>query len=149
MSSQIPNDDWPPAPDYNKAPDHERTVESIESLAALMDSQFQLPGTGIKLGLDTIIGLIPGIGDTIGLGVASYIVSRGAHMGVPKRKLTKMGFNIGIDWLIGTVPIIGDLFDVGWKANNRNAAIIREHFEKNLRTEVIPPEGKGPYDTLV
>ena len=132
-----------------KMPNHEATVESIEALARLMDSQFKLPGTPINLGLDTIIGLIPGIGDTVGLGVAGYIVMRGAQMGVPKRKLSKMGFNIGIDWLIGIVPIIGDLFDVGWKANNRNAKIIREHFEKNLRTEIIPPKSGSPYDTLV
>ena len=105
-----------------------------------MDSKFQLPGTKINLGLDTIIGLIPGIGDTVGLGIAGYIVMRGAHIGVPKHKLAAMGANIFVDWLIGLIPIIGDLFDMGWKANNRNAQIIREHFEENLRTKVITPD---------
>lgn len=118
----------------------ETTVESIEALASLMDSKFQLPGTKINLGLDTIIGLIPGIGDTVGLGIAGYIVMRGAHIGVPKHKLAAMGANIFVDWLIGLIPIIGDLFDMGWKANNRNAQIIREHFEENLRTKVITPD---------
>jgi len=116
---------------------HEATVESVESLARLMDSQFNIPGMPTSLGLDTIIGFIPGIGDTIGLGVSGYIIVQGARIGVPKHKLTKMGFNVGIDWLVGLIPLIGDLFDWGWKANNRNAALIREHFEENLRPK--PP----------
>jgi len=73
---------------------------------------------------------------------------RGAQMGVPKHKLAGMGANIFVDWLIGTIPIIGDLFDVGWKANNRNARIIREHYEENLRTEIIPPESKNSFKNL-
>ena len=147
MNYHMPPDDIPPS-EKPQTPDYETTVESIEALASLMDSQFQLPGTKINLGLDTIIGLIPGIGDTVGLGVAGYIVMRGAQMGVPKHKLAGMGANIFVDWLIGTIPIIGDLFDVGWKANNRNARIIREHYEENLRTEIIPPEGKNSFKNL-
>lgn len=138
-----------PYSDIPQAPYHEATVESVEAIAKLMDSQFKLPGTSIPIGLDTLIGLIPGIGDTVGLGVAGYIVMRGAQIGVPKRKLSLMGFNIGVDWLIGCVPVIGDLFDVGWKANNRNAQIIREHFEDNLRTEIFPPDIKGPRKDLI
>ena len=111
-----------------------------------MDSKFQLPGTKINLGLDTIIALIPGIGDTVGLGVAGYIVMRGAQIGVDKHKLAAMSVNIFIDWLIGLIPIIGDLFDVGWKANNRNAQIIRQHYEDSLRTKTIPPDNNGPLD---
>lgn len=139
----------PPPNHIPLRPDYESTVESIEALAQLMDSQFKVPGIGINLGVDTIIGLIPGVGDTIGLGIAGYIVMRGAKMGVAKDQITKMGFNIFVDWLIGLVPIIGDLFDMGWKANNRNAQIIREHFEDNLRTEIIPPDGQRSYDNLM
>jgi len=107
----------------------EKAIESVEKLARLMDSQFTIPGLPYKLGLDTIIGFIPGIGDTIGLGVSGYIIAQAAKLDVPKFELARMGFNVGIDWLIGLVPLIGDLFDWGWKANNRNAAILREHFE--------------------
>ncbi len=116
----------------------EAAVKSVESLARLMDSRFSLPGTEIKLGLDTLIGFLPGIGDTIGLGISAYIISRAAQIGVPKSKLTAMGFNIFIDWLIGLVPVIGDLFDWGWKANNRNAAIMREYFESHMRPAADP-----------
>lgn len=120
----------------------EKTVTSIESFARLMDSQFNIPGIPSPLGLDTIIGFIPGIGDTVGLSVSGYIIFQGARLGLPKRKLAKMGFNVGIDWLIGLIPLIGDIFDWGWKANNRNAAIIREYYEKALR--VKPPVDVTP-----
>lgn len=107
----------------------EKIIESVEKLAKLMDSQFTIPGLPYKLGLDTIIGFIPGIGDTIGLAISGYIIAQAAKLDVPKFDLARMGFNVGIDWLIGLIPLIGDLFDWGWKANNRNAAILREHYE--------------------
>ena len=120
-----------------------QAVEHVEGLAQLMDSQFALPGTRIRLGLDAIVGLIPGIGDTLNLGVAGYIVSRAHLAGTPKRHLARMLFNIFTDWLIGLVPLVGDLFDVGWKANLRNAAVMRAHYERQLgkrpAAEVLPP----------
>lgn len=106
----------------------DKKIRAIENLAALMDSQFKFPGTQIPLGLDTLIGLIPGIGDTIGLSVAGYIIVQSSKLGLPKYKTIQMIFNSVIDWLIGTIPLIGDLFDWGWRANNRNAAILRDHF---------------------
>lgn len=106
----------------------DKKIREIEELAALMDSHFKLPGTNIQLGLETIIGLIPGIGDTIGFLVAVYIIQQSGKLGLPKNKSLHMVFNSVIDWLIGTIPLIGDLFDWGWKANNRNAAILRAHF---------------------
>ena len=116
-----------------------RQVEHIESLASLMDSRFRLPGTEIRLGLDTIIGLVPGIGDTVGLGVSGYIVANAHRAGVPKPTLLRMGGHIFVDWLIGLVPLVGDLFDWTWKANNRNAALFREHYEREVRRT-----GSGP-----
>lgn len=108
----------------------ETRIQSIERLARLMDSRFPLPGTKFSLGIDTIIGLIPGIGDTISLGLAGYIVAQSAKAGAPKPLLYRMGFNIVIDWAIGLVPIIGDLFDMGWQGNNKNAALLRRHHEQ-------------------
>lgn len=113
----------------------EAGVQSIESMARLMDSQFAIPGIPYRLGLDTAIGLVPGIGDTIGLGVSGYIVARSAALGARKRTLARMGVNIGIDWLIGLVPLIGDLFDWGWKANNKNAVLLRESLERKYRKQ--------------
>lgn len=122
--------------------EHEKIVQHIESLAALMDSQFKLPGTSINLGLDSIVGLIPGLGDTASLGVSGYIVMQAARLNPPKRKMFRMGFNIFLDWLIGLIPLIGDIFDIGWKANNRNAKIMREFHEARKSREpidVTPP----------
>lgn len=111
-------------------------LESVESLARLMDAQFKIPGVPIPIGLDFIVGLIPGIGDTISLGVAGYIVMRAAGLGAKKRHLTQMGLNIFIDWLIGLVPVIGDLFDVGWRGNLRNTALLREIVEARWEAEL-------------
>ncbi|WP_418152401.1 DUF4112 domain-containing protein [Litorimonas sp. RW-G-Af-16] len=105
------------------------TFLHIQSLAQTMDAQYKIPFLPIPIGLDAIIGFIPGIGDTITLGVAGYIVLRAQRLGIRKRHLAKMGFNIGIDWLIGLIPIIGDLFDIGWRGNLRNAEIVRIRLE--------------------
>ena len=128
--------------------ERERRVARLERLAELMDSRIALPGLP-PIGLDMIIGLIPGIGDTLGLGVSGYIVLKAKQLGVPKATLLQMGLNIFIDWLIGIVPVLGDIFDWGWKANNRNAVLIRAHHEahhKVTRREdminVTPPANK-------
>ena len=107
----------------------ETRVQQIESLAKLMDSQFPLPGTKLNVGIDTIIGLIPGIGDTLSLSIAGYIVYQSSQLGIGPQRLMQMIINIFIDWLIGLIPIIGDFFDIGWKGNLKNAAILRDYPE--------------------
>ncbi len=111
-------------------------LERLEALAKLMDAQFNIPLLPIPIGLDTIVGLIPGIGDTISLGVAGYIVAGARRIDVPPRHLTRMGGNIFIDWLIGLVPVIGDLFDVGWRGNMRNVRIARAYLEERWAKEI-------------
>jgi len=104
-------------------------LERLEALAKLMDARFHLPILPVPIGLDTIIGLIPGIGDTISLGVSGVIVAGAKKLGIPNRHLIQMGANIFVDWLIGLVPVIGDLFDIGWQGNLRNVKIARAHLE--------------------
>lgn len=110
--------------------DHSERLEHLHRLANTMDSLFQIPGTGIRVGLDSIIGLIPGVGDALSLLPAGYIVANAAHMGVPKSTLLRMGMNVGVDTLIGAIPLIGDVFDIGWKGNRRNVALLRKHLER-------------------
>ena len=108
----------------------------LEALANLMDARFTLPIVPVPIGLDTIIGLIPGIGDTISLGVSSVIVAGARKLDVPTGHLVQMGGNMVIDWAIGLVPVIGDLFDIGWRGNVRNVRIARAHLEDRWAREL-------------
>jgi len=105
----------------------QQTVKRLQRLAELWDAGFRIPGTGIRLGLDPIIGLVPGVGDAAGALVASYVVLQAARLQVPPSTLLRMLANIAIDAMLGTVPVLGDIFDVAWKANLKNVALIEHH----------------------
>ncbi len=98
--------------------------ENLDLLSHLLDDWFRIPGTSIRFGLDGIVGFIPGIGDAIG-GIASCVIILAAWMrGVSYVTLARMLANWGIEVLLGTVPVLGNLFDIGWKANRRNYALL-------------------------
>jgi hypothetical protein len=98
--------------------------ENLDLLSHLLDDWFRIPGTSIRFGLDGIVGFIPGVGDAIG-GIASCIIIVAAWMrGVSYVTLARMLANWGIEVLLGTVPVLGNLFDIGWKANRRNYALL-------------------------
>ena len=107
----------------------ENDLLKLEQLADLMDNRFVIPGTDIRVGLDAILGLIPGIGDTASLAVSGYIVHKARKAGVHPWLLSRMTWNIFIDWLIGLVPLVGDIFDVSIKANKKNVELLRAHFK--------------------
>ncbi len=96
----------------------------LQKLTDLMDTAFVIPGTTLRYGLDPVLGLIPGVGDTLTMAVSLYIHSCARRAGVPRRRRMQMLWNIFIDWLVGLVPVLGDLFDLGFKANSRNIRII-------------------------
>lgn len=106
----------------------ENDILKLEQLADLMDNRFIIPGTDIRIGLDGLLGLIPGIGDTLSLAVSGYIIHKAREGGVHPLVLSRMTWNVAMDWLIGLVPLVGDIFDVGFKANRRNVELIRAHF---------------------
>lgn len=109
-----------------------RTVEvqeSIEWLSWLMDDLFRIPGIGWRFGLDALIGLIPGVGDTATSLASFYILAAAVRYRVPKITLLRMGLNIGIDYALGSLPVVGDLFDAWWKSNQKNVALLRERAE--------------------
>jgi hypothetical protein len=99
----------------------------LARLAWLLDSSIPIPGTGFRIGLDALIGLVPGIGDLIGVLLSSYIVKEAWRMGAPKSMLLRMAFNVAVEGVIGAVPFLGDLFDMAWKANQRNLRLLRGH----------------------
>mgnify|MGYP006306666675 CR=1 FL=1 len=106
----------------------QRELARLDLLARWLDSRFHIPGTPLRFGLDTLIGLIPVAGDTL-MGLPSvWLIWRAHRLGLPKRKLARMGLNTGLDYVLGSIPILGDIFDLGFKANLKNAAILRAYF---------------------
>jgi hypothetical protein len=105
-----------------------KELKSVELLARLMDSQFKIPGTRFRFGLDPLIGLIPGLGDFTGLLFSGYMILICARNGASGFLLARMVLNILIDACIGAIPLVGDLFDFAYKANNRNLKLMHEHY---------------------
>lgn len=103
-----------------------RTRGRLNRLAWWLDGSIRLPG-GLRIGLDGIIGLIPGIGDAITAALSSYIIAEAARMNVPPSVLARMGMNVLLDLAIGSIPVVGDLFDFVFKANNRNVRLLEEY----------------------
>jgi Domain of unknown function (DUF4112) len=100
--------------------------ENLETLSRYLDGLFKIPGTGWKFGLDSLIGLIPNVGDLSTSLVSFYILIAGVRYGVPKITLLRMAFNIGLDYVVGVIPFFGDAFDFFWKSNKQNMDLIRE-----------------------
>jgi hypothetical protein len=119
------------------------SLRNLERLAKLMDSQFKIPGTDIRFGLDALIGLIPGVGDFSGLIISSLMLSTLARNGASGFVLARMTLNVVIDALVGSIPVLGDIFDVGFRANERNMKLMREHYvegrHKGSALKVIIP----------
>ena len=108
-------------------------LAKLRRLAWLLDAAFRIPGTRFRFGIDGIVGLAPGIGDTL-MGLTSlYIVWEARKLGLPPDKLGRMLLNVGIETMAGSVPIAGDLFDAAFKANLRNIGIIEDHLGVALR----------------
>lgn len=108
-------------------PEEEIALQRVARLAYWLDDRFRIPGTRRRLGIDGLLGFVPGVGDTATALIASYIVLEAARLGVPKAMLARMVANVGIDFVIGLVPLVGDLADLAWKANRRNARMLRDH----------------------
>lgn len=105
-------------------------LREVAYLAKLMDSQFRLPGTNFRFGLDGIIGLIPGAGDLSTFAVSSYMLWIMARNGASGFVLARMVLNVVIDTIIGSIPLIGDIFDFAFKANTRNLRLMQEHYQE-------------------
>ncbi len=122
-------------------PAQQKRVQRVRQLAKLLDEAILIPGTNRRIGLDPIIGLIPGGGDTVSMLMSAYIVVEAALLGLPATTLLKMVGNIVIDAFAGTVPVLGDLFDVVSKANTRNLKLLDAHLAE--------PEFRAKSDKLL
>ncbi len=109
-------------------------ISGIRQLARLLDAAIRVPGTNIRFGLDAILGLIPGAGDLAGGILSTFIILQAAKLGAPRSVLARMVMNVAVDSIVGAVPLLGDLFDVGWKSNTRNAALLERYAERPQAT---------------
>lgn len=109
-------------------------TSNVRALARALDSAVRLPGTEIRFGFDSVIGLIPGVGDIAGALASGYIVLVSARLGAPPSVIARMILNLGVDTLVGSVPLLGDLFDVGFRANLRNADLLDRHLAEPVAT---------------
>ena len=116
--------------DAMRVASREERVARIDTLAQLFDTAFVVPGTSIRFGLDALIGLVPGIGDAITTLMSLYIVNEARALGAPRRLIARMLANVALDGVAGAVPLLGDVFDVAWRANRRNVALLREHLDR-------------------
>jgi hypothetical protein len=103
----------------------------VEALEKILERAFVVPGTKIPLGLDSVIGLVPVLGDLVTAFMGAYIVWEGRNLGMSKWQLIRMSMNIGVDTAIGAIPFVGDAFDLVWRSNSRNLRIIRKHLDKH------------------
>ena len=102
-------------------------IERLERLAFWLDERFRIPGTNWRIGLDGLLGLVPGIGDSATALLSLYLVLEAKRLGVPNGVILRMLANVGLDAAVGSVPLLGDLFDVAFKANRRNMRLLRRH----------------------
>ena len=116
--------------DYRRAGAGDDRGDDFARLAWLLDDLFRIPGTQRRIGLDGLLGLIPGVGDAVTTLISAVIVARAWQAGVPRRVVAKMLANIAVDGVVGSVPLVGDLFDFGWKANRKNLELLRRHGRK-------------------
>jgi Domain of unknown function (DUF4112) len=104
-------------------------LDRLRRLGYLLDNSIPIPGTPYRIGLEAVIGLVPGLGDLVGGGFSAWIILQAARLGAPPSLLARMGWNLLVDTAVGAIPLLGDLFDAGFKANMRNLALLEGHFQ--------------------
>jgi hypothetical protein len=117
-TAAIPADPFRPAP------------ETLEKLEFWLDRAFRVPGTDIRFGLDALLGLVPGFGDTATALISGAFIIAGWRAGARKRALAQMAWNVVVDWLVGLIPLVGDIFDVVHRANTKNLRLLREEIAR-------------------
>lgn len=107
-----------------------RRLSELDELAHLLDTRWRIPGTGIRFGLDAVAGLVPGAGDVATGAVSAFVIYKAAKLGAPSHLIARMAANVALDTVVGSVPVLGSVFDLFFKANNRNVAMLKRHLEK-------------------
>lgn len=121
------------APGEEPSEPPEATLERLDRLSRLLDTAFVIPGTDIRFGVDALIGLVPVVGDIVTTALSSWLIYEARRLGISRLALARMIGNVVVDGLIGAIPVAGDAFDVAFRANRRNIAILRRQLERKRR----------------
>jgi len=113
--------------DYTQGMSHEQRLAQVKWLANLLDDAFRIPGTPVRFGWNSVLGLFPGLGDVLTSALSLLIVHHAWQTGASKLTLARMLGNVGVDFVVGAIPLLGDMFDVVWKANRKNARLLEQH----------------------
>lgn len=105
--------------------------QRVEAMEQLLERSFHIPGTKIPFGLDSVVGLIPVLGDIVTAAMGAYMVWEARNLGMSKWQLMRMTANVGIDAALGAIPLVGDAFDFIWRSNSKNLRIIKKHLDKH------------------
>lgn len=108
------------------APIHADEAQT-ERLARLLDSQFRVPGTRLRFGVDGVLGLLPGVGDAAGLALSTMVIVQAVRLGARGSTVARMVLNVALDTVVGAIPVLGSVFDFAFKANNRNVSLLQRH----------------------
>jgi hypothetical protein len=108
-------------------------LEALRHVSRLLDSAFVVPGTTYRIGLDPILGLVPGLGDLASPVFAAIMLWQSRDFGLPRVVQLRMLFNVAIDALVGLLPVVGDIFDFAWKANDKNLVLLERHAYEERR----------------
>jgi hypothetical protein len=106
-------------------------LDRLDMLATVFDTAVLIPGTNIRFGAEAVLRLIPGIGDVAASALSFYLLYEASRLGVPKWLMVRMAANVILEGAVGTVPVAGDAFDIYFRANRRNVALLRKHFRRD------------------
>ena len=109
----------------------------VEAMEQLLERSFHIPGTRIPVGLDSIVGLVPVLGDLVTAAMGAYMIWEARNLGMPKWKIWRMMGNLGVDTALGAIPLVGDAFDLLFRSNTRNLKIIKKHLDKHHPGTVV------------
>lgn len=113
----------------------DETRRRLQQFAWLLDSSIPIPGTRLTIGLEALIGLIPVLGDLIGVALSSFILAEAHRLGVNRAVLLRMSFNVALEGVVGIIPFAGDVFDAAFKANQRNVKLLGDWMDRPDRAK--------------
>lgn len=111
----------------------------VDKATDLLDTKFVIPGTNLRFGADFLLGLVPGVGDAISLGISGLLIATMAKHGASGKLVARMLANVGLDALVGTIPLAGNAFDLVFKANTRNVELMRQYYDEDRHKGSVWP----------